>query len=118
MHYCLRQLDQIQTFTLQAFLSEDLAAANVSLARASIVERRLRQTMDQMHLRLNEAAYEPSRLLQRLFRCRHQPILDLPLAGEYLVDTVLCIMVSSFDSRTRGFDSDHDVSCMFIAGHD
>lgn len=95
VHYCLRQLDQMQTIILEAFLSEDPAAANVSLARASIVERRLRQTMDQMRLRLDEAAYEPSRLLQRLFNCRHKPTLDLSLAGEYVVDTLLCVMISS-----------------------
>ena len=69
----------MQTFVLQAFSSEDPTAARVSLARASIVEQRLSQTMIQMRLRLAETHYEPSRILQRIFNRRRRHIIDLTI---------------------------------------
>ena len=71
----------MQTFVLQAFSSEDPAAAKISLARASIVEQRLRTTMFQMRLRLQEAHHEPSQILQRIFNRRRRHIIKLTIQG-------------------------------------
>jgi hypothetical protein len=79
--YCLLHLDQMQTFVLHAFLSEDRTAARVALARASIVEQKLRETMIQMRLRLKETCYEPSRILQGIFNRRRKHIIDLTIEG-------------------------------------
>ncbi len=81
VNYCLLHLNQMQTFVFEAFVTEDSAAAGISLARASIVELRLRETMIQMRLRLKETRHEPSRILQRIFNRRRRHIIDLTIQG-------------------------------------
>lgn len=72
IHYCFLNLHRMQTFVLEAFSSEDPAAAKIALARASIVERRLGQAITPMRTRLEEADYEPSGVLNTLLSRRRK----------------------------------------------
>ena len=114
--YCLQNLNQMEIFILEAFLSEDPAAARVSLARASIVERRVRQTMDHMHTRILEARYEPCQILQRNFKRQHQDVMNLTLEGYSMFFSIFPLWFC-FDLRARRSDDVIDVSCMFITSY-
>ncbi|CAF1333701.1 unnamed protein product [Adineta steineri] len=75
--YCLKNLQGMYYFIIQAFLSDDRMSAKVSLSRASILEQMIRQTMILMQPRVTEAKYEPSRLLQKIFYRKRKHIIDL-----------------------------------------
>ncbi|CAF1195700.1 unnamed protein product [Adineta ricciae] len=90
VNYCLFHLDQMQAFLIQAFLCYDSTAAKVSLARAAIVERRLRNTMNETRQRLNEVYLEPCRLLQWIFTRHRNEIFSLSI--EQQVDLITSLM--------------------------
>ena len=100
-NYCLLHLDQMQSFVLQAFLCQDRTAARVSLARASIVERRLRDTMNGMRTRLLEARFEPAWILQRIFNRRGKHIIDLPIEERVDLITTLMFHVCSLQAMVN-----------------
>jgi hypothetical protein len=81
VNYSLSNLQQMYTFIIQAFLCEDQMGAQVSLARASTVERMVYTTMNTIHMRLDEARFEPARWLQRIFNRKRRQIFDLTLPG-------------------------------------
>ncbi|CAF1032359.1 unnamed protein product [Adineta steineri] len=102
VNYCLLHIDQMHQFVLQAFLCEDEIKAQVSLARARVVERRLHKTMSQMRTRLlDEIHLEPSRLLQRICRRRKKTITHLNIKEQ--ADLVISLMfhVCSLQSMTN-----------------
>ncbi|CAF1454679.1 unnamed protein product [Rotaria sp. Silwood1] len=65
--YCLKNLQRMYYFIIQAFLSQDQMNAKVSLSHTSIIEQVFRQTMIIIQLRIAEAQYEPSRLVEKIF---------------------------------------------------
>ena len=85
VNYSLSTLQQMHALILQAFLCQDQTSAQVPLARATIVEKMVRKTMDPIQVRLDEARFEPSRCLQRLFNRRRRHIIDLTLQGLFFV---------------------------------
>jgi hypothetical protein len=101
VNYCLLHLDQMQTFLLQAFLCQDQTAAKVSLARATIVERRLWDAMNQMRGRLIEARLEPSRLLQWIFNRQQKHIINLTIEEQEDLITALMFHVCSLQAMIR-----------------
>jgi uncharacterized membrane protein YccC len=85
VNYCLLNLQQMQTLILQAFLCEDKIDAQVPLARASTIEQIMRKTMSLIYMRLNEACFEPSRYLQKIFNRQRRHIIDLTLQGSFIL---------------------------------
>lgn len=79
--YCLKNLQQMYYFILQAFLSRDQMNAKIALSRASIIEQMIRQTILIIQSRLAEASYEPSRLLQKIFYYKRKHIIDRNIQG-------------------------------------
>jgi hypothetical protein len=79
--YCLKNLQRMYYFIIQAFLSRDRMGAKLSLSRASIIEQMIRQTMILIQPRIAEAKYEPSRLLQKIFYRKRKHIIDLNIQG-------------------------------------
>ncbi|CAF1349877.1 unnamed protein product [Didymodactylos carnosus] len=91
----------MQTLLLQAFLCQDQAAASISLARATIIERRIKHTIVHMRERLDEARFEPSRFFQWLFNRKRRHIINLTIEDE--VDFVITFMfqVCSLQSMVK-----------------
>jgi uncharacterized membrane protein YccC len=79
--YCLKNLQRMYYFIIQAFLSRDQMNAKVSLSRSSIIEQLIRQTMIIIQSRIIEAKYEPSRFLQKIFYRKRRHIIDLNIQG-------------------------------------
>ncbi|UJR20442.1 hypothetical protein I4U23_023573 [Adineta vaga] len=100
-NYCLLHLDQMQTFLLQAFLCQDSISAKVSLARAAIVERRLRNTMNDMRQRLNEAYLEPSQLLRWIYNRQRKNIIDLTIEEQEDLITSLMFHICSLQAMIK-----------------
>jgi hypothetical protein len=101
VNYCLLHLDQMQTLLLQAFLCQDQAAAGISLARATIIERRIRHTIIHMRERLDEARFEPSRLLQWLFNRKPRHIINLTIEDEEDLISTLMFHVCSLQAMVK-----------------
>jgi hypothetical protein len=101
VNYCLSHLDQMQTFVLQAFLCQDQIAANISLARATIIERRIRHTINQIRQRLGQAQLEPSRLFQWFFNRQQMRIIDLTIEEEEDLVTRLIFHVCSLQVMVK-----------------
>jgi uncharacterized membrane protein YccC len=80
-NYCLKNLQRMYYFIIQAFLSRDEMNAKVSLSRAAIIEQMIHQTMMTIQPRIAEAKYEPSRLLQKIFYRKRRHIMDLNIQG-------------------------------------
>jgi hypothetical protein len=91
----------MQSFILQAFLCQDQAAAGVSLARSAIVERRLRETMNQMRARFPEARLEPSRFLQWIFNRKQKHIINLTIEEQADLITSLMFHVCSLQAMVK-----------------
>jgi uncharacterized membrane protein YgaE (UPF0421/DUF939 family) len=89
VNYCLRNLQQMQTLIIQAFLCEDEMGAQVSLAQASTLETLVRKAMNPIYMRLGEAHFEPSRCLKRIFNRRRRHLIDLALQGLSLLPKML-----------------------------
>jgi len=81
VNYCLKNLQEMQTMVIKAFLCQDQMSAQALLARASTMEEMIRTTMNLMPTRLMEAHMEPSRFLQRIFNRKRRHLIDLTLQG-------------------------------------
>lgn len=103
VNYCLLNLQQMQTLIIQAFLCQDEMGAQVSLARASIVEQMIRKTMNPIQTRLDEARFEPSRWLQRIFNRRRRHIIDLTLQGSFFSCKTMSIVCFCRTRRSHKF---------------
>ena len=101
VNYCLLHLDQMQTFVLQAFLCQDQIAASISLARAKIIERRIRHTIIQIRERLVQAQLEPSRLFQWFFNRQQIHIIDLTIDEEEDLISNLLFHVCSLQAMVK-----------------
>jgi hypothetical protein len=92
----------MQNFVLQAFVCEDQIKSKVSLARARVVERRLRKAMNEMRARLvDDAHFEPSRLLQWISHRRRKHIIHLTIKEQADLVTSLMFHVSSLQAMTK-----------------
>ena len=101
VNYYLLHLDQMQTLVLQAFLCQDQAAASISLARATILERRIKHTIIHMRERLDEARFEPSRFFQWLFNRKRRHIINLTIDAEEDLISTLMFHVGSLQSMVK-----------------
>ncbi|UJR18462.1 hypothetical protein I4U23_005367 [Adineta vaga] len=90
INYCLYQFQQMHTTIIQAFLSRDEINSKLFLSRSMILEQMIREIMMLIQTRLNEARYEPSQFLQRLFNRQRKQIFDLSIQEqEDLMNTLL-----------------------------
>ncbi|CAF0802510.1 unnamed protein product [Adineta steineri] len=101
VNYCLKNLQNMQTLVLQAFLCEDQMSAQVSLARASTIEQMIRTTMSLITARLVESTLEPSRCLQRIFNRRHRHLIDLTIQEQEDFITSLMFHTSSLQLMVK-----------------
>ncbi|CAF0844236.1 unnamed protein product [Adineta steineri] len=99
--YCLKNLQQMQTIIIKAFLCEDQMSAQVSLAQASTIEQMIRTTMNLITTRLVEATIEPSRCLQRIFNRRHRHLIDLTIQEQEDFITSLMFHTSSLQLMVK-----------------
>lgn len=74
------------TLIIQAFLCHDKMGAQMSLIRVSIIENMVHKALIPVQMRLEEARFEPSRWLQRIFNRKHRHIIDLTLQGLVSID--------------------------------
>jgi len=81
VNYCLINLQEMQRLIIQGFLCQDKMSAQVSLSRVSTVEQMIRVAINPLPMKLIEARFEPSRLLQRIFNRRQRHIIDLTIKG-------------------------------------
>jgi hypothetical protein len=110
VNYCLANLQNMQKWSVQAFLCADPTNAQVHLARASTLEQMIRSTMNMMPPRLIEARFEPSRCLQRLFNWKRRYLIDLTVQGEFS-----CSSTGIIDRDFFSFEEQEDLisSLMF-----
>ncbi len=90
VHYCLKNLQQMQTIIIQGFICQDEMNAQISTTRSSTIEQMVRTTMNLLCIRLVEARMEPSRYLQRIFNRKRKHLFNLTLQG-YFFSSILCI---------------------------
>lgn len=81
VNYCLINLQEMQRLIIQGFLCQDKMSAQVSLSRVSTIEQMIRVAINPLPMKLIEARFEPSRLLQRIFNRRRRNIIDLTIKG-------------------------------------
>ncbi len=81
VNYCLINLQEMQRLIIQGFLCQDKMSAQVSLSRVSTIEQMIRVAINPLPMKLIEARFEPSRLLQRIFNRRQRHIIDLTIKG-------------------------------------
>ena len=113
VNYCLLNLQKMQTLIIQAFLCKDEMEAQVLLAQAFTIGEMIREKMSLIHVRLNEASFEPSRWLQKIFNRRRKHIIDLTLEGLFVVYVNFCF--SFYLNRTSKFYIFLIIACIFIA---
>jgi hypothetical protein len=82
-NYSLSKLQQMHGLIIQAFLSHDKMSAQMFLAKAAIIENLIQKAIISMQMRLDEARFEPSRYLQRIFNRKHRHIIDLTLQSDF-----------------------------------
>jgi uncharacterized membrane protein YccC len=81
VNYCLINLQEMQRLIIQGFLCQDKMSAQVSLSRVSTIEQMIRVAINPLPMKLIEARFEPSRLLQRIFNRRRRNIIDFTIKG-------------------------------------
>ncbi len=81
VNYCLINLQEMQRLIIHGFLCQDKMSAQVSLSRVSTIEQMIRVAINPLPMKLIEARFEPSRLLQRIFNRRQRHIIDLTIKG-------------------------------------
>ena len=81
-NYSLANLQRIYVLLIQAFLSRDQMTADLSLAKAAMRENLVNKALGSLRSRIDEAQFEPSRLLQRLVNQNYRHIIDLTLKGK------------------------------------
>ena len=94
-NYCLKNLQRMYYFLIQAFLSRNEMDAKISLSRAAIIEQMIHQTMIAIQPRITEAEYEPSRLLQKIFYRKRRHIIDLDIQKQSNLLSSLMFHISS-----------------------
>ncbi|CAF1392692.1 unnamed protein product, partial [Rotaria sordida] len=78
-NYSLSKLQRMHTLIIQAFLCSDKMSAHMLLTRASLIENMVHNTLTPIQMKLDEAHFEPARLLQKIFNRKHIHIIDLIL---------------------------------------
>ena len=81
VNYCLKNLQEMQTIVVQAFVCQDEMAAKLTVARASTIEKMIRTTMSSLPRRFVEARLEPSRCLQQLYNRKRKHLVSSTLPG-------------------------------------
>jgi hypothetical protein len=82
-NYSLSKLQQMHGLIIQAFLSHDKMSANMVLAKSTMIENLIQKAILPIQTRLDEARFEPSRYLQRIFNRKHRHIMGLTLPGDF-----------------------------------
>jgi len=112
-NYSLSKLQQMHGLIIQAFLCRDKMGAQMSLAKATMVESMIRKALMPIQMRLDEAHFEPNRYLRRIFNRNHRHIIDLTSQGNFSLVKTRIYCLSLF--RTRRFNNFIDMSCMFTS---
>lgn len=79
--YSLSKLQEMQVLIVEAFLSHDEMTAHMSIAKSKTIESMVNKALLPIKTRLNEACFEPTRLLQWIFNRNHRHIINLTLQG-------------------------------------
>lgn len=82
VNYCLKNLQEMQTVVVQAFVCQDEMNAKLETVRASTIEKMIRATLSLLPRRLIEAHMEPSRCLQQIFNRKRKHLFALTLQGD------------------------------------
>ncbi|UJR37557.1 hypothetical protein I4U23_030258 [Adineta vaga] len=90
-HYALSKLQEMHVLIIQAFLCDDKMGALMFLVRASIIENLVHKALIPIQMRLDEAEFEPTRWLQRIFNRKHQHIINMTLQEqENFITSFMC----------------------------
>ena len=81
VNYCLKNLQEMQTIIIQAFVCQDEMHAKLTVTRASTIEQTIRTAMNVLPKRLIEARLEPTRWLQRIYNRKRKHLFNLTLSG-------------------------------------
>lgn len=82
--YALSKLQQMHVSIIQAFICPDKIGAQMSLVRTVMMENLVYKALGPIQDRLNEARFEPSRWLQRVFNRKYRHLVDMSLQGRTL----------------------------------
>lgn len=82
--YSLSKLQQMHVLITEAFLSHDKMNSNMLLSRSTTIESMVHKALLPIQTRLDEARFEPTRLLQRIYNRKRRHIIDLTLQGNCL----------------------------------
>ena len=101
INYCLYNFQQMHTIIIQAFLCREESNSKILLTRSMIFEQMIRKAMILVQTRLNEARFEPSQLLQRIFNRRRRQIIDLNIQEQNDLMSSLLLHVCSLQSMVK-----------------
>jgi hypothetical protein len=113
-NYSLSKLQEMHVLIIQAFLSPNKMGARMILTKVTMIENMVRKTLGPIQTRIDEARFEPSRYLQRIFNRKHRHIIDLTIHGELFFFLTKNLFIVRF-FRTRRFHHFIDISCMFTS---